>query len=99
VVVECFGAVHSPRALVSLQNDEEVPNELLAFSHEVFTVQVDPHIVLALDDLDRHDVSCLLLVYVLEENVGALSVRLTPLAGLCVVKLQAQDSLPELVHH
>jgi len=60
---------------------------------------VDSHVVATLADLKLDDVSSLLLVEVLREDIGALSVSLTPLLSLSVKELQAEDTLAELVHH
>jgi len=60
---------------------------------------VNAHIILALKYLKADDVCSLLLKEVLGEDIGTLSVRLTPLHGLSVVKLQAKDRLPEVTHH
>lgn len=45
-----------------------------------------------------YDLGLLVLVQELRENIGALSMGLSPLLSLSVEKLQAQESLPKLVH-
>lgn len=49
------------------------------------------------DEID--DLRLLVLVNVLGQNVGTLSVGLAPLLGLRVVELQAYNTLSELRHH
>ena len=45
------------------------------------------------------NVRSLVLVQVLREDVGTLSVRLTPLLSFCIEQLQAKQTLSELTHH
>jgi len=59
---------------------------------------MDSHVITALANLKLDDVGSLLLVEVLSENVGTLSVSLTPLLGLSVEKLESKDTLAELTH-
>mmetsp|Transcript_22285 Transcript_22285/g.27353 ORF Transcript_22285/g.27353 Transcript_22285/m.27353 type:complete len:474 (-) Transcript_22285:385-1806(-) len=59
---------------------------------------MDANVVLSLKHLEAHNISRLLLVEELGEDVGALRVSLTPLLGLSVVELQAENTLSELVH-
>ena len=99
VVVESLAAVRCTRALVGLKDDQELSDKLLALGHQVVLVQVDAHIIVTLKDLDANNVALLLLVKVLEEDIGALGVRLTPLLRLRVVELQAEHALSELAHH
>ena len=82
MVVESSGAVHSARALVSLQDQEELPDQLFAFSHQILLVQVNAHV--AVKDFETNDVSRLLLIEVLGEDIGSLSVSLAPLFSLSV---------------
>lgn len=71
---------------------------MLTLSHQVLLVEVDPHIVLTLEHLEGDNISLLVLVEILGQNIGTLCVSLAPLFSLSVVQLQAKDTLTELVH-
>ena len=98
VVVEGLSTIYGTRALVGLQDDQELPDELLAFGHKILLVQVNAHVLLSLQDLKADDIALLLLVKELSEDIGTLSVRLAPFLGLSVEELQSEDTLAELVH-
>ena len=60
---------------------------------------MDSHVSAVCKNLEGDDVSGLILVQVLSEDVSTLGVSLAPLLGLGIEKLQAKDTLSELVHH
>lgn len=47
---------------------------------------------------EAHDVSLLVFVKILREDISTLSVGLTPLLSLCIKKLEAKDTLSKLTH-
>ena len=49
-------------------------------------------------ELELHNITILVLVQELSENVGTLSVRLAPLFSHRVIHTQAQNSFAQLVH-
>ncbi len=59
---------------------------------------MDSHIVLTLEHLKGDNISLLVLVKILGQNISALCVSLAPLVSLSVEQLQAKDTLTELVH-
>lgn len=60
---------------------------------------MNAHVIIAFTtNLKRDDISGLLLVKVLSEYVGSLSVSLAPLVCFNVEKLKAEYTLSELVH-
>ena len=69
---------------------------MFAFRHQILLVQVDAHV--AIKNLETHEISRLLLIEVLRENVGSLGVGLTPLFSLSVEQLEAKDAFSELIH-
>ena len=52
-----------------------------------------------LKEFEGNDVSRLILVKILSEDIAALSVSLAPLVGLDVENLKAEYTLPKLIHH
>ena len=84
VVVESLGAIDRTRALVGLKYDQEFLDKLLTLSHQVLLIQVNAHVVLSLEDLEADNIGRLLLVEVLGEDVGSLSVSLAPLLRFSV---------------
>jgi len=87
VVVESFRTINSSRTLVGLENNQEVFDKLLSLRHQVILVQVDAHVILSFKHLKAHDVGSLLLIQVLSEDIGALSMGLTPLLCLSIKQL------------
>ena len=90
-MVPSSGAIYRARALVGLQDHEEIFDQLFAFRHQILLIQVDTHV--AVKNLETNEICRLLLVKVLREHVGSLGVSLTPLFGLGVEELQAKDAL------
>ena len=60
---------------------------------------MNPKVRTVLKKFEGYNVSRLILVKILSEDIATLSVSLAPLVGLGVEKLQAENTLSELIHH
>ena len=59
---------------------------------------MNAHVIGLLKDLKSDDISRLVLVDELSEDIGSPGVRLTPLLGGRVVQIDAENTLSEVVH-
>lgn len=84
LIVELSGQVSGTGALIGLQDNEELSDELLALLVQILFVEVDEEIVALLFQLKLHYVALLVLVQVHRQHIGALSVGLTPLFSLSI---------------
>lgn len=97
LAVELGGSFDCTRALIGLQDDQEFSNQLLSFFHQVLFTQVDEKLVVF--EFKVNNVSLLVLVQVLAQDISALGVSLAPFVRFGVEKLQAQDAFSELAHN
>ena len=98
MVVELGAAVGRSRRLVRLNDDKQPLDEVLAFLDQVVLIEPDAQVVAVVDDLEVDDLTLLVLVDPLGEDVGALRVSLAPFLRLGVVELQPKNTLAHLVH-
>ena len=59
---------------------------------------MDAHVLITFENFKADNITLLLLVEVLGEDISALSMSLTPLFRLSVEELQTEDTFTELVH-
>lgn len=96
-------SIDGSSALVSLEDDKEAADKLLAFGPEEFHIQVNEEVCILFLDLELNKLALswstlLVLVEELREHVGSPCVSLTPLLILSVEQLKTEDTLAELVH-
>ena len=90
LAVESSSSFDTARALVGLKDEQEFGDKFIAFFHQVLFVEVNSHV--ALENLKANKVSLLVLVQVLSQHIGTLSMGLSPFVVFNVEELQAQDT-------
>ena len=79
--------------------DQESSNKFFTFGHQVLLVQMDAHISAIFNDLERDNISGLLLIKELSEDIGSLGMGLAPLLSFSIEELKTKDTLSQLVHN
>jgi hypothetical protein len=87
------------RTFVSLEDQEEVFDELSSFSHQVLFVKMNQEISFIFSQFNPHKVSLLVLNQILSETIGSLSVCLPPFISFGIVKVETCNTFSELLHH
>lgn len=99
---ELRGAVDRTRALVGLEDDQELLDKLSSLRPQLLLIEMNVEVVVEdfkADEFAMLRASLLLLVKIHAENPGAPGVSLTPLLVLQVKELEAEDALAELAHY
>jgi len=99
LLVKGIGSVNSSGTFEGLQYKKQFRHELSAFSGEELFVKMDSEIFVVTKDLEVNDLAFLIPVKPHGNNVPALSMSLTPLFGLRVVELEANNSTADIAHN